>query len=174
MAHLTIEQLRAGLATLPESPADGGTLEMIVVRTDEDERDTPASVSLDIEGGVEADYWGRTRSSRENQVSLINRHLVDLVADGEQDRWALAGDNLVVDLDIGVENLPAGTRLAVGSAVIEVTPQPHRGCSHFAARYGIDAQRFVNSEGEGRRLRGVYAQVIQGGTVDVGSVIKKV
>ena len=78
------------------------------------------------------------------QLTLMNARVVALVA-GERERWPLAGDQLYVDLDLSADNLPPGTRLAVGSAVIEVTPEPHTGCAKFSARFGSEALRFVNS-----------------------------
>jgi MOSC domain-containing protein YiiM len=81
---------------------------------------------------------------------------------------------LYVDLDLSAENLPPGTRLAIGSAVVEVTVQPHTGCRKFAARYGQDAMKFVNSE-EGKKLhmRGINAKIVQGGVVCVGDKLTK-
>jgi MOSC domain-containing protein YiiM len=86
----------------------------------------------------------------------------------------LAGDQLYVDLDLSPVNLPPGTRLALGSAVIEVTDQPHLGCAKFAARFGEEALRFVNSRvGRGLRLRGLNARVVVSGTVRAGDAIRK-
>ncbi len=107
------------------------------------------------------------------QLNVMNARVVALVA-VDPDRRALAGDQLYVDLDLSVDNLPPGTRLALGSAVIEVTDQPHKGCAKFSTRFGVEALRFVNSEeGRARRLRGLNAKVVVGGTVRVGDPIEK-
>ncbi len=99
--------------------------------------------------------------------------LAALVA-GERERWPLAGDQLYVDLDLAVDNLPPGTRLAVGMAVIEITPHPHTGCAKFSARFGSDALRFVNSpDGRALRLRGINARVVEAGIVRLGDAIRK-
>jgi MOSC domain-containing protein YiiM len=107
------------------------------------------------------------------QLNLMNVRVVEAVA-GKMKRWPLAGDQLFVDLDLSQANLPAGTQLSIGEAVIEITPQPHTGCNKFAARFGVDALRFVNSQ-EGRvlGLRGVNARVIQSGCVRVGDPVRK-
>jgi MOSC domain-containing protein YiiM len=104
----------------------------------------------------------------------MNARVIALIAQDE-DRWPLAGDQLFVDLDLSKTNLPAGTRLALGSAVIEVTAEPHTGCRKFVDRFGLDAMQFVNSEA-GRRLqlRGINAKVVQGGTIRVGDLVRKI
>jgi MOSC domain-containing protein YiiM len=108
------------------------------------------------------------------QLTLMSARVVDLVAAGSRERWALAGDQLYVDYDISVANLPPGTRLALGSAVIEVTPEPHTGCAKFHARFGADAHRFVNTKTHRHlRLRGLNAKVIEPGTVATGDEIRK-
>ena len=142
--HLTTEELEAGLDEIRRAPADEGTIELIVRRPAEGERELLQEGVLDLSEGLVGDRWSAHRSSRtpdgspnlEMQLTLMNVRVVDLVAAGERERWALAGDQLYVDLDISVANLPPGTRLALGSAVIEVTPEPHTGCVKFASRFG--------------------------------------
>ena len=132
--------------------------------------------------GLVGDRWGAHRSSKtadgspnvETQLTLMSARVVDLVAAGDRERWALAGDQIYVDLDISEANLPAGTRLALGSSVIEVTPEPHTGCVKFASRFGNDAHRFVNTKPfRHLRLRGLNAKVIEPGTVSSGDTIRK-
>jgi MOSC domain-containing protein YiiM len=108
------------------------------------------------------------------QLNLINARLIALLAQ-DKARWPLAGDQLYVDLDLSEENLPPGTRLTIGAAVIEVTDQPHTGCKKFAARFGADAVKFVNSpEGKALHLRGINAKVVQGGTIRAGDTVRKI
>jgi hypothetical protein len=180
--HLTTEELEAGLDEIRRAPADEGTIELIVRRPAEGEREVLAEGVLDLAEGLAGDRWSAHRSSRtpdgspnvQTQLTLMNARVVDLVAAGERQRWALAGDQIYVDLDISEENLPAGTRLALGSAVIEVTPEPHTGCVKFASRFGNDAHRFVNTKPYRHlRLRGLNAKVIEPGTVSSGATIRK-
>lgn len=174
MQHLGIDELTLGMAAVEPSPTTAGTVEMIVVRARPNERATPTEVAVTTTGGLSGDRWSK-RSDRypESQVSLINSGVIDLIA-GTRDRWALAGDNLVVDFDIGEENLPIGTRFSVGSAILEVSPEPHAGCSKFSSRFGEAAREFVNlGDGPRQRLRGMYATVVRDGVIAVGDVIKK-
>jgi hypothetical protein len=175
----TGEQLAAGLDEVRRAPADVGRVELIVRRPAEDQREVLDEAEIDLAQGVVGDSW-RTRGSSsrrdgsantKTQVTLMNARAARLVA-GPQDRWALAGDQLYVDLDLSVDNLPPGTRLAVGAAELEVSDLPHRGCSKFSARFGVDALRFVNSP-DGRRLnlRGINTRVTRAGVVRVGDPV---
>jgi hypothetical protein len=179
--HLTTAVLEAGLDRVRDSPTDHGTVELIVRRPAVDQREELAEASLDTGVGLVGDGWPQ-RGSRdradggpdpERQLTLINDRAAQLVA-VDPDRRRLAGDQLYVDLDISVANLPAGTRLALGSAVVEVTEPPHLGCVKFAARFGEDAWRFVNSHvGRELRLRGLNARVVVSGTVRRGDAVRK-
>lgn len=171
-----MKELEAGLAGVLESPRDQGVLELIVRRPRIDAREVLETAELDTGVGLIGDNW-RTRGGSysggpaadpDTQVTMMNARVIELLA-GEKDRWALAGDQLYVDLDLSRDNLPPGTRVSIGSAVLEISARPHTPCKKFAVRYGVDAYKFVNSA-EGRRLclRGVNAIVVQSGTVRVG------
>jgi hypothetical protein len=179
--HLSTAELEAGVGEVRDSPSDGGTVELIVRRPAVDGREILAEGTLDIDSGLVGDTWPVRPSSRtpdrsahpDMQLTVMNSRAALLVA-RHPDRRMLAGDQLYVDLDLSPANLPPGTRLAVGSAVIEVTDQPHLGCAKFAARFGNDAWRFVNSRaGRALRLRGLNARVVVAGTVRPGDVIRK-
>jgi hypothetical protein len=181
MVHLTRAQLEAGLDEVRRSPTDAGEVVLIVRRPAVDEREVLEEGQLDLREGLVGDTWQHRGSSRTSdgsphpdmQLNVINARASHLVA-AHTDRRALAGDQLHLDLDLSVENLPAGTRLALGSAVIEVTAQPHNGCKKFSARFGSDAWRFVNSPvGQALRLRGLNAKVVVPGTVRPGDVVRK-
>jgi hypothetical protein len=181
MEHLSTEQLEAGLATIRESPNDHGALELIVRRPQVDAREVLEVAELNLEEGLAGDTWnqrpsGRTESGGphpEMQLNVMNSRAIALVA-GAQQRWALAGDQLYVDLDLSDANVPAGTQLAIGSAIIEVTAQPHTGCAKFAQRFGPDALRFVNvGAGKDLHLRGINAKVVQPGTIRRGDMVTK-
>ncbi len=177
MGFLTLDELQDGLPVIQTSPSDLGTLEMIVRRPRVNEREALDQGELDVERGLVGDTWGarpdRTPADYDVQLTLMNSRAIDLIA-GSRERWALAGDQLFVDLDLSLDNLPAGTRLAIGSAIVEVSAAPHTGCRKFIARFGVDAQKFVNSPA-GRRLnlRGINARVIQSGVVRVGEIVRK-
>jgi hypothetical protein len=168
------EELQAGLEEVRRSPADEGTLELIVRRPAVDERDVVEEGMLDLDEGLVGDNWpARGKVDPDAQVTVMNARLVALVAGGRE-RWPLAGDQLYVDLDLSAANLPPGTRLAVGSAVLEVTAAPHTGCAKFSQRFGSDALRFINSqEGRALRLRGVNTRVVEPGAVGQGDLVRK-
>jgi hypothetical protein len=180
--HLTPDELEAGLAEIARSPAAEGTVALIVRRPAEGEREVLAEAALDLVEGLVGDSW-RARGSRRTpdgsanpnaQITVTNARAVDLVAAGDRERWPLAGDQLYVDFDITAANVPAGTRLALGTAVLEVTPEPHTGCAKFVARFGHAAHRFVNAKvHREKRLRGLNAKVAVAGTVRVGDPIRK-
>ena len=182
ITHLTTAELEAGLAVVRQSPKDGGRLEMIVRRPRVDAREVLEEGELDLEMGLVGDTWLERGSSRtadgsahpDMQLNVINARLLDLVAQ-DKARWQLAGDQLVVDFDLSEENIPPGTQLAIGSAVIEVTAQPHTGCQKFVARFGREAMLFVNSPvGKQLHLRGINARVVQPGTIRRGDEVRKV
>jgi hypothetical protein len=180
-AHKTTAALEAGLEHVRAAPPDVGRLELIVRRPAVDEREVLDIAELSHDEGVVGDTWRVRGSSRtedggahpEMQLNVMNARAAQLVA-GHEDRWALAGDQLYLDFDISEENLPAGTRLALGDAVIEITDQPHTGCHKFAARFGKDALRFVNSPvGKQLRLRGMNARVVVPGRITRGVEVRK-
>jgi hypothetical protein len=181
-AHRTTAELEAGLAEVRRSPADAGRLDLIVRRPAVGEREELREGELDVTAGLVGDTWS-SRPSRltddgsphpEMQLNVMNSRMAALVA-GHPGRRSLCGDQLYVDLDISEENLPPGTKLSIGSAVIEVTARPHLGCDKFVARFGVEAMRFVNSPaGRAMRRRGLNARVVQAGTIRRGDAVRKV
>jgi hypothetical protein len=181
MQHLTTVHLEAGLADIRQSPRTVGTVELIVSRPAVDERETLDEAELHLVEGLVGDSWRvrgsiRTRDRApdpDSQLNVINARAIALIAQ-DPSRWALAGDQLYVDLDLSGDNLPTGTRLALGTAIITVTAKPHRGCVKFSQRFGRDALRLVNSPiGLQLRLRGINARIVQPGTVRRGDTIRK-
>ncbi|MCL4868189.1 MAG: MOSC domain-containing protein [Anaerolineae bacterium] len=183
MIHLSTSELEAGLETIYQSPKDEGVLRMIVARPRPLERQRLDEGQLDLTVGLVGDNWHTRPSSRtpdgsphpEMQLNLMNARVITLLAQS-QERWPLAGDQLFVDLDLSQDNLPPGTRLAVGAAaIIEVTTIPHTGCQKFRERFGLNALKFVSTPlGKQLNLRGINAKVIQPGTIRPGDVVKKI
>jgi hypothetical protein len=180
--HLTRALLDAGLEEVLRAPSAEGAVELIVRRPAVDEREVLAEAELDLVAGLVGDTWSLRGSKRTAdgsshpamQLTVMSARVVDLVAGGDRERWPLAGDQLYVDLDLSVANLPTGSRLAVGeSAVVEVTKYPHAGCAKFVEHYGEEATRFVNTdEGRALRLRGMNGIVVTPGTVRPGDPVR--
>ncbi len=180
--HRTRPELEAHLPDIVASPADNGVLRAIVIRPKSGDRTMLEACDISLAGGVHGDNWALgcwkvTENGKPHpdvQICIMNARTIAAIA-GARENWAPAGDNLFIDLDLTRENLPAGQKLAIGSAIIEVTAEPHNGCQNFVDRYGRDATVFVNT-GEGRklRLRGIYARVVKDGRVSVGDTVRKV
>jgi MOSC domain-containing protein YiiM len=168
MPQLDLAALEAALDEIRRSPADRGTVELIVRRPAVDEREVLDEAEIDPVEGLVGD---RGSANPDLQITLMNARVAALVA-GDPGRRQLAGDQLYVDFDLSKANVPPGTRLAVGSAILEISDQPHTGCGKFARRFGVDALKFVNSPvGRELNLRGVNARVLAGGRVRRGDPI---
>ena len=180
--YLSMTDLEAGLDYIRQAPKDNGILKMIVCRPNVEEREVLREGRLDLLEGLAGDNW-KVRGSRHtpdgsanlhSQITVMNARAIALLAQREE-RWVLAGDQLFVDFDLSDDNIPPGTQLGIGSAIIEVSAQPHSGCKKFSARFGVEAMKFVNSpEGKRLHLRGINAKVIQPGVIRVGDVVKKI
>lgn len=182
ITHLTAAQLDAGLDEIRRSPKDAGEVKLIVRRPRVNEREVLDEARLDLLEGVVGDTWQYRNSSRmpdkkgphpDMQINVMNARAIALIAQ-DPARWAMAGDQLYVDLDLSGANLPPGTRLGIGTAVIEVTAQPHTGCGKFVERFGLDAMKFVNSPiGRELNLRGINARVVQAGNIRRGDIARR-
>jgi hypothetical protein len=179
--HLSRQQLESGLDEIRRAPKDNGVLNLIVRRPETGTREILETGKLEEIGGLHGDNWlsrGNRKTSDggadpEMQLNIMNSRVIALVAQ-QPERWHLAGDQLFLDMDLSKANLPIGTRLAIGSAIIEVTAPPHTGCKKFVQRFGLDAMVFVNSGlGSELCLRGICAKVVQAGTIRVDDVAKK-
>lgn len=177
--HRSRAELEAGLDELRASPVGQGVLRLIVRRPVEGEREVLAEARVDETAGLVGDRWdaadfGDGPERFDTQLTLMNARAAALIA-GEPEGWPPAGDQLYVDLSLAGDDLPSGSRLAIGSALIEITAEPHTGCGKFVRRFGIDAMKFVNSPaGRELNLRGVNARVVRGGVVAQGDAIRLV
>lgn len=180
--HLSRDELEAGLDAIRQAPREKGTVLLIVRRPQTEAREITDSAELHVEDGLVGDNWKARGSTStpdgaarlDMQLTLMNARVIGLIAGGKE-FWPLAGDQLFVDLDLSAENLPPGTQLALGSAVVQISEAPHTGCKKFAARFGVEAMKWINAP-EGRRLqmRGINAQIVKSGTVRVGDSVQKV
>lgn len=179
---VTLAELEAALDDIRAAPKEEGPLKLIVRRPRIDEREVLDEAELDLEEGLVGDNWRTRGSSRtpdgsshpDMQLNVMNARVIALLA-RHPDRWQLAGDQLFVDLDLSAANLPPGTRLALGSSIIQVTDQPHTGCKKFVERFGADALKFVNSPlGRELHLRGINARVVQPGLIRTGDLARKI
>jgi hypothetical protein len=178
-----VDQIMEGLRLVRRSPRGVGTLALAVRRPSVDAREVLSRAELDPDAGLIGDSWSQRPSSRttdrsphpDMQLNIINSRFIELIAGADHHAWALAGDQLYVDLDLSIDAMPAGSRLAIGDrAVIEVTDQPHNGCAKFAARFGRDAHKIVwTEEGQRLRLRGLNARVLVGATIRTGDAIRQ-
>lgn len=181
MAHLIREQLEAGLDEIVVAPSSDGVLRSIVRRPEVEEREMIEEAKLDLECGIVGDNWAVKPTSKTGepnplaQITVMSARAAALFSDSDRpEDWAPAGDQLYIDLDIGIENLPPGSRLAVGEAVLEVTEEPHLGCGKFVRRFGVDALKLVNSDrGRELRLRGLNARVVEPGRISTGDPVRK-
>lgn len=180
--HASTVELEQGLAEVLKSPIETGQLEAIFVRPATNERRALETATLTPEGGIDGDRWATDdyyvgkngQRDLRSQVTIMNGRFLRQIA-GSEDAMCLAGDNLIVDLDLSESNLPPGSQLAIGSdVVIEINGHPHSGCTKFASRFGNEARTFANNKrGASLHLRGRHAQVVRGGEIRVGDAVRK-
>ena len=176
--HRNAEELELLLDEILAAPKDAGPVEMIARRPKENQREVVETAELTTRSGLVGDNWidrvdGNGEPHTKTQLTLMNARVADAVA-VTRERWPLAGDQIYVDFDISHENLPAGSRIKVGTAVVEISEVPHTGCAKFSGRFGKEALRFANvGVGRDNRFRGVNAFVVEDGVVSVGDKVTK-
>ena len=180
MAHLTTEQITERVNALAPAPTDDGVVATLLIRPETNQREIVGSIHVVPGEGIIGDNYvargdKRTpdgKANPEGQICIMNASVLDILADGDTQKWALAGDQILVDFDLSTDNVPAGTRFSIGTATFEVSNKPHNGCAKFADRFGIDASRFSNSD-KVQRYRGINVMVVTEGDVNVGDMITK-
>ena len=172
--HRPLPHMESYLEVIREAPSDEGTVQMIVSRPKTDSREILESCELHPEHGLVGDrHMSDANADPNRQLTLMNARAIDAIT--EEERWPEAGDQFFVDFDLSLENLPPGTHLGLGEAVVEVTNEPHLGCRKFADRFGKEATQFVNSEtGKALNLRGINAKVVKPGKVKKGDTLRKI
>jgi MOSC domain-containing protein YiiM len=176
--HRLLAEIESAAAEMGSSPTDNGIVEMIVCRPTMLERMVLQEGVLDTTHGLRGDSWearGRSDGGLDplRQITVMNSRALAAIA-GNRERWPLAGDQLIVDLDLSIDTLPEGSRLQIGEAVARVTGPPHTGCAKFAGRFGAEALAWANGrEGRQKRRRGMYVRVLESGTVRPGDVVRK-
>ncbi len=182
MEHPVIDVLERGLEHIRHSPADNGLLEMIVIRPEKKQRATLEECGLSLTKGMDGDHWakGCWKSLPDGspdpavQITIMNSRCLELISPSRA-QWPLAGDNLIVDMDLSIHNLQPGQKLSIGTAILEITSVPHTGCNQFKERFGIDSLKFISSKaGKELRLRGIYAQVVRDGRIRIGDRLSKI
>lgn len=181
MTHRTMDDLKAALPEIQAAPSEG-RIAAIVVRPGHGQRVMPDSVNISLAGGVEGDHWAKGcwltddagKPHPDVQICMMSSRCITAIAGPDPAAWGPAGDNLFIDMDLSPGNLPPGTRIAMGSAELTITAEPHNGCQSFIDRYGRDACLFVNTGiGKELRLRGIYGRVTRDGRVSVGDMVRK-
>lgn len=177
-----LAELKAKIPKILDSPKDEGAIKMMTIRPESNQRKIVQELELNRKLGCVGDIWSSKPSSStpdgsphpEKQLTIMNSRCVQAIA-GSKDRWSLAGDQVYADLDLSLDNIPPGTQLQMGSAIVEVSAHPHTGCKKFVERFGVDALRFVSSPaGKQNNFRGINAFVVKEGTITSSDTIKKV
>ncbi|HSM34666.1 MAG TPA: MOSC domain-containing protein [Anaerolineae bacterium] len=181
MVYRTVDELEAGMAMLLGSPTEAGTLRLVVRRPGKGQREIVEVGQLDTDVGLVGDDWVNRPGSHSDkpspyaQVTMMNARVAELISgDPDPAAWAQCGDQLYLDLDLSEANMPAGSRVGIGEAVLEIQAEPHTGCLQFRQWWGADALRFISTDrGRQMRMRGANAIVLQSGLVRPGDIARK-
>jgi hypothetical protein len=180
MTFASADDLRAGMPHVLAAPKSDAPITMLCFRSDFGMREFPEHLTMTRAGGIPGERWLNHpwlklpdgSPDPRIQVSILPLRVLDLVW---RDRVGTVhpGDTIVADLDMTQANLPAGTLLQAGTAVLRVSDEPNDGCVKWKARYGAAAMDWIVApEHAGLRLRGVLCSIEQDGVVAGADRIK--
>jgi MOSC domain-containing protein YiiM len=169
---LPFVELERRLDLISPTPTEAGHVAFVMVRGDGGRRELPSRIQLSRDGGVVGDAWSRkAQPDPQMQIAVMQARVAELIANGQP--LALFGDCLHLDLDLSQSNLPPGSQVRIGGAILLVTPAPHNGCRKFQARFGPDALRLVAGKTlRHRNLRGIYMRVMEPGEVALNDPVQ--
>ena len=179
--HVTLAECQAALDHINAAPRDGAVIEQLVARPDFAERAFPDALELTVAGGIKGERWSHSpwlklpdgSPDPRIQVSIFSKRVMDLCW-RDREGQVHPGDPFVVDMNLSFENLPVGTQLQVGEAVVEVSDKFNTACVKWQKRYGDESLRWINmAENRPHRLRGVLCKIVQDGVVRVGDRLAK-
>jgi hypothetical protein len=178
---VTAKELAAALPAILAAPRDAGVTRLLCSRPKPNHRTFPQTLTFTRASGVAGDF----ESSRpwltlpdgspdpRNQVSIMSWQVLDLVW-RDRDRVAHPGDNIAVDMNLTAHNLPVGTLLAAGTAILRVSDEPNDGCVKWKVRSGRAAYDWSTRDDHlPLRLRGVYCSVEQDGEMHLGDTLRR-
>ena len=173
-------ELMAALPDILAAPKDNAPVHGLCLRPARGERAFPKRISMTRAGGIPGERWAtepwlrRADGSPDPriQVSILPLRVMDLVW-RDREGTPHPGDPIVVDMDLSLANLPSGSLIAAGTAVLRVSDEFNAACAKWKLRYGADARAFIEAPGHAElRLRGVLCSVETDGEVAVGECLR--
>ncbi|WP_062763020.1 hypothetical protein [Falsirhodobacter sp. alg1] len=177
---ITTDALNAALPHVLAAPKDNTPVTMLCFRPATGERDFRDHLRLTRAEGIPGERWLTRPWMRlpdgsphpAIQVSILPKRVLDLV-------WTdhsvpHPGDPIIADLDTSLANLPTGSLIRVGTAVLRVSGEFNDACVKWKVRYGKDAKDWITAPGHPElRLRGILCSVEEDGDVHLGDLIVK-
>ncbi|MFT5632095.1 MAG: hypothetical protein ACI9HB_003282 [Gammaproteobacteria bacterium] len=180
--HVRLAECEDALSTILAAPKSGAIVEQLCLRPGFSERSFPELLELTVAGGIIGERWTKApwltlsdgTPDPRIQVSILSKRVMDLCW-RDRENTHHPGDTMIVDMDLGVENLPNGTRLGIGSAVVEVSDKFNTACIKWQGRYGAESLRWLNlRKNRDYRLRGILCRIVQDGVVRLGDELARV